>query len=104
VLLLILGMQIAQAPRSLQWRWVGLATLVRMIVMPLIAFGLASLFNLTETGRRAGIIEASMPSAVVVTVLALEYNIEPRLVTEAVIFTTLISPLTLTPIIAFLHT
>lgn len=104
VLLLILGMQIAQAPRSLQWRWVGLATLVRMLVMPLIAFGLASLFNLTETARRAGIIEASMPSAVVVTVVALEYNLEPRLVTEAVIFTTLVSPLTLTPIIAFLQT
>ena len=44
-----------------------------------------------------------MPTAVIVKVLALEYKLEPRLVTEAVIFSTLVSPLTLTPIIAFLQ-
>ena len=103
VLLLILGMQIAQSSWSLHWRWVGLTTLVRMFIMPLIALGIANIFHLTGTARRVGIIEASMPSAVIVTVLALEYKLEPRLVTEAVIFSTLISPLTLTPIIAFLQ-
>lgn len=103
VMLLILGMQLAQAPRSLQWRWVGIAALVRMLIMPLIAFGLASVFHLTGPARRAGIIEAAMPSAAIVTVLALEYNLEPLLVTEAVVFTTLISPLTIAPLIAFLQ-
>jgi predicted permease len=103
VMLLILGMQMAQAPRSLQWRWVGLVTLVRMLVMPLIAFGLANLFHLTGPARRAGVIEASMPSAVLVTVLAIEYDLEPMLVTEAVVFTTLVSPITLTPLIALLQ-
>ncbi len=44
-----------------------------------------------------------MPSAVIITLLALEYNLEPQLVTEAVVFTTLISPLSLTPLIAFLQ-
>ncbi len=103
VMLLILGMQMAQAPRFLQWRWVGLVTLVRMLVMPLIAFGLANLFHLTGPARRAGVIEASMPSAVLVTVLAIEYDLEPMLVTEAVVFTTLVSPITLTPLIALLQ-
>jgi len=103
VMLLILGMQIAQAPRSLHWRWVGLATLLRMLVMPLIAIWLASLFQLTGPAQRAGILDAAMPSAVIVSVLALEYNLEPSLVTEAVVITTLVSPLTLTPLIAFLQ-
>ena len=103
VLLLILGMQIAQSPRSLNWRWVGLASLVRMVLMPLVALGIANIFHLTGTAKQVGIIEASMPTAVIVTVLALEYKLEPRLVTEAVIFSTLVSPLTLTPIIAFLQ-
>ena len=103
VMLLILGMQIAQAPRSLQWRWVGLAAALRMLVMPVVAFGLASLYHLTGPARRAGIIETAMPSAVIVTVLALEYDLEPMLVTEAVVFTTLISPFTLTPLIALLQ-
>jgi len=45
-----------------------------------------------------------MPTAVIVTVLSLEYDLEPELVTEAVFITTLISPLVLTPLIAFLQT
>jgi predicted permease len=75
-----------------------------MLIMPLIAFGLASFFQLTGPSRDAAILQAAMPSAVIITVLALEYNLEPALVTEAVVYTTLISPLTLTPLIAFLHT
>jgi hypothetical protein len=103
VMLLILGMQIAQAPRSLQWRWVGLAATLRMLVMPVVAFGLASLYHLTGPARRAGIIEAAMPSAVIVAVLALEYDLEPLLVTDAVVLITLIGPFTLMPLIALLQ-
>jgi len=44
MMLLILGMQMAQSTRSLQWRWVGLVTLLRMLVMPLIAIGIAKYF------------------------------------------------------------
>jgi predicted permease len=36
-------------------------------------------------------------------VLAIEYDLEPMLVTEAVVFTTLVSPITLTPLIALLQ-
>ena len=103
VMLLILGMQLAKVKIRLRWQWMGLAILLRMLIMPAIAFGLASLFQLTGDARRAAITEASMPTAVIVTVLALEYDLEPTLVTEAVAITTLISPLTLTPIIAMLQ-
>ena len=103
IMLLILGMQLAKVKLRLRWQWVGLTILLRMLIMPAIAFGLASLFQLTGDARRAAITEASMPTAVIVTVLALEYDLEPTLVTEAVAITTLISPLTLTPIIAMLQ-
>ena len=102
-MLLILGMQLAKVKLILRWQWISLVILLRMLIMPVIAFGLASLFQLTGDGRRAAITEASMPTAVIVTVLALEYDLEPTLITEAVVVTTLISPLTLTPIIAILQ-
>jgi|TARA_B100001964_G_scaffold222731_1_gene267951 predicted permease len=71
-----------------------------MLVMPVVAFGLASLYQLTGPARQAGIIEAAMPSTALVTMLALEYDLEPLLVIEAVVFTTLVSPFTLTPLIS----
>jgi len=43
-----------------------------------------------------------MPSAVLTTVIATQYNSEPTLVTTAVFVTTVASPLVLTPLLAFL--
>jgi predicted permease len=44
-----------------------------------------------------------MPTAVVTTVLALEFDVEPSFVTNVVVVTTALSPLTLTLLIAFLQ-
>ncbi len=43
-----------------------------------------------------------MPSAVVNIVIATEYDVEPEFVTGAVLVTTLLSPLSLTPLLAAL--
>jgi predicted permease len=43
-----------------------------------------------------------MPSAVIAIVLATEYDVEPAFVTSAVLVTTLLSPLTLTPLLKIL--
>jgi len=45
---------------------------------------------------------ASMPVAVATTILALEFDTSPEFVTGAVFLSTLLSPLTLTPLIAYL--
>jgi predicted permease len=47
-------------------------------------------------------LEASMPSAVVTTILALEYGVMPSFVTSVVLVSTLLSPITVTLLIAFL--
>jgi predicted permease len=46
--------------------------------------------------------EAAMPTAVLTTVIALEFDVEPDFVTGVVLATTLLSPLTVTPLIAAL--
>jgi predicted permease len=43
-----------------------------------------------------------MPVAVLTTILATEFDAQPSFVTAAVLITTLLSPLTLTPLLAFL--
>jgi predicted permease len=43
-----------------------------------------------------------MPTAIISIILASEYDIEPEFVTMAVVTTTLLSPLTLTPLLAYL--
>jgi predicted permease len=45
-----------------------------LFVAPLVAFGLASLFNLGMLTRQAAVLEASMPYAVVNTLIATEFG------------------------------
>jgi predicted permease len=75
-----------------------------LVVAPLIALLLAHLMGLMGTARQAGVLQASMPAAVVTTVLAVQYDLDQTLVSGVVVLTTILSPLTLTPLIAYLLT
>jgi predicted permease len=44
-----------------------------------------------------------MPSAVLNSILATQYDVEPDFVSSAILVTTLLSPLTLTPLLQALH-
>jgi len=46
--------------------------------------------------------QASMPSMVSSTVLAEEYHLDSKLIAAVVLISTLLSPLTLTPLLVFL--
>ncbi len=101
-MLILLGMQIAHSGlpkrKDLLFTSVGL----RMLASPLIAWFLAPLMGLSGVGRQSGILQAAMPTAVLTTVIATEYDVEPEFVTGVVLVTTLISPFTLTPLLAIL--
>jgi predicted permease len=81
---------------------VALAVGLSLLAAPLVALGLAALLNLSGSARQASVILASMPVAVITTIIALEYEVAPEFVTSAVFFSTLLSPLTLTPLLAYL--
>jgi predicted permease len=57
---------------------------------------------LNSTARKDGITDAGMPSAVMTTILADEYKLDVSLVTAIVFVSTILSPLTLTPLLYFL--
>jgi predicted permease len=44
-----------------------------------------------------------MPTAVITTILAVEYELDNAFITGTVLISTLLSPLTLTPLIAYLQ-
>ena len=58
--------------------------------------------GIAGVARQVGVLEASMPSAVLNIVLATEYDVEPAFVSAAVFTSTLASAFTLTPLLAIL--
>src|ERR1044071_2792913 len=103
IMLLVLGMQLERAVLPKHPMAVAAAVVLSLVIAPLIAFGLAALLGLTGAARQAAIIEASMPAAVITTVLALEFDLDAGFSTSVVFFTTLLSPVTLVLLIAYLQ-
>ena len=101
-MLILLGMQLTRV------RWNGLnralllAVGLRLLGSPLIALGLSHVMGLNGAVYQASVLQSAMPSAVMTTMLATEFDTEPVFVTTVVMVTTLLSPLTLTPLLAIL--
>jgi predicted permease len=102
LMILVLGMQLERAKPPERPAVVWVAVGLSLLATPLVALALSSALGLTGTARQAGVILASMPVAVVTTILAVEFDVAPTFVTNAVFISTLLSPLTLTPLIAYL--
>lgn len=101
-MLVLLGMQLQAARWDGKYKALGLALTARMVVAPVLAFGLASLFGWQGTLYQAAITESAMPPAVMNSLLAVEFDTEPFFITFVVLAGTLLSPFTLTPLLAFL--
>ena len=103
VMLLVLGMQLERATTPRHPIAVAAAVVLSLVVAPILAFGLTAVLGLAGAARQAAIIEASMPAAVITTVLALEFDLDAGFATNVVFFTTLLSPITLVLLIAYLQ-
>lgn len=102
LMLVLLGLELSRVEWGRSWSLVALSMGLRLVAAPLVGLLLALPFGLQGAARQAGIVETSMPTAVTTTVLASEYRLEPALVTAAVFLSTLLSPLTLTPLLVYL--
>lgn len=101
-MLLLLGMQLGQANLRENTGPLAMATAVRMVVGPIVALAFSVPFNLQGPAFQAGVMESSMPTAVMTTILATEFDVVPALVSTIVTATTILSPLTLTPLLALI--
>ncbi len=105
VMLVVLGLQIAESRTRLRQGMVlvAAAVLLQLIIAPALAFGLARLLGLAGPAWQASILQSAMPAAVITTILAVEFYLDAQLVSDTVLVSTVLCPLTLTPLIAFLQ-
>ncbi len=101
-MLIALGVQFANAGIPRFNRDMLAAAGVRLISGPLLAFALAEGFGLPALERNVGILQASMPAAVLVSIIAMENDIVPEFTTAAVLFSNLASVATLSFVLAAL--
>jgi malate permease and related proteins len=101
-MLVLLGMHTADIRLAGRRSLIALAAGARLALSPLLALGVAGLFGLAGVARQAGVLEAGMPTAVLASILANRYDSEPEFVAGAVLLSTLLSPITLTVLLAVL--
>jgi predicted permease len=103
-MLLILGMQLAHSVGALRANLgaMTLATVLRLVIAPLFALLIARVTQVQGLTRQACMVQSGMPSGVTGTILALEYDLEPEIVTSTVFFSTLCSALTLSVLISLI--
>ena len=102
VMLVILGIELAGATLGNDRPIVGIATVAKLIVAPLLAFPLAMFMGLPSLARNVCVVEASMPAAVLASIIAVEFDVRPKLVTGIVFVSTLFSIVTLTVLLGIL--
>ena len=102
MMLIILGTQLQRAAVSHKRMAVAVAAALSLVLSPLLGIGLCSLLGLTGAARQAAIVLSAMPAAVITTVIAVEFHLDPAFVTSVVFVTTILSPFTLVGLIAYL--
>ena len=99
MMLLVLGMQIGKAGPPKRLGLLSIVVALRLILSPIVAWFMANALRMPIIGIQAGILESAMPTAVLASILALQYDSEPDFVTGAILVSTLLSPITLTPLL-----
>lgn len=102
LMLILLGVELSKVELSGNLRAMQLSVVLRLLVAPLGALLFAAFFGFTGVVRQGTVIQASMPSMVSATVLATEYKLDSKLITAIIFISTILSPLTLTPLLVFL--
>lgn len=102
MMLVLLGLELNRIQWTHDRRAVGAGLLSKLLLGPALGIAIAALLGLQGAVRQGAVIQAAMPAAVVNTVVASEFDLEPSLVTTMVFAGTLLSPFTLTPLLVLL--
>lgn len=101
-MIVLLGLELTKIEWTNNFRALSIGVLTKLLIAPVVGLIIASMFGFETSEKQANVIQASMPAAVATTVIANEYRLESSLVTAIVFIGTILSPLTLTPLIVFL--
>ncbi len=96
VVMLILGMQLAQITKEkFEVKDITTVVVVRMLISPIVASIFVLFMPVDETMKLVFIILNAMPVAANSTMLAVQFNVKPNLVSFSTLVTTLISLITI---------
>ncbi|MDA8211842.1 MAG: AEC family transporter [Clostridia bacterium] len=102
VMLLTLGIQLSSTKLAGELPLIGVASGLRLLLSPLVAVALIYLLGdprgLTE---RVLLLEAAMPTAVTTSLLAIEFEASPQLVSSIVLVTTVLSFVTISMLLSW---
>jgi predicted permease len=102
VMLFALGLQLLEQRRVNLSLDVFLASANRLLLAPLLAVLIAIPFGLGPVEYAAGVLQAAMPTAILVAIISKENNVVPEFVTSVVLVSTLISLVTLSVLMVLL--
>jgi malate permease and related proteins len=104
VLLVLLGLQLARLRLESEVRGASVATVLRLLVAPPVAWITARALGLEGVPLAVAVLQASTPTAVTAALWAMEFDTRPALVSAAVVLSTLLGVVTLTVLVAVLST
>jgi predicted permease len=99
VMLVVLGLQLRQAVGGEHLRDAIVVNVARLLLGPAVSWAVATALGLDGVARGTLVVLAAMPTAVIATIVAVEFEAEPAFVTRAVVTSTVLSMLTLTVLI-----
>lgn len=102
LMIMVLGMQIADLQSKAAWKLAIPAVSLRLLVSPFIAVFVAGVIGLSGLGRSVAIIEAIMPTAAISIIVASEFDMNETAVTSIVALSTILSLLTVAVAITLL--
>lgn len=103
VAIIVLGMQVAQIQLRGAWLKISVATLLRLMISPLVGLALVAWLRPDPLTGRVLVLEAAMPASVNTMLLAVEFGAEPEQVSGVTLVTTVLSLVTVTFWVWFLQ-
>jgi predicted permease len=101
-MLLLVGLQLARLTVREEASGAALATAIRLLAVPPIAWAVGRLVGLEGMAFAVAVLQASTPTAVTSALWALEFDARPALVSAAVVLSTVVSVVTLSVLLAVL--
>ena len=102
LMLILLGMELARIRIAHVWRKASLLAAVKLVLPPLLAFGLLMAFGIDGLVRNVLIVQSAMPTAVNGLLLARQFDVRPDLVASVLMLSTLGSVVTISVLLGFL--
>ncbi|MBN2706953.1 MAG: AEC family transporter [Deltaproteobacteria bacterium] len=101
-LLMLLGMQLARTRIKGDLPAIGVSSLLRLVLSPLLAILFCAVLGIHGLPRNVLILQTSTPAAIIPLLYAVNYDTHPEMVAGTILVSTLLSALSLTVLLYFL--